>query len=103
MKPPVETKSVQISARVSQKLARVLQEDAEMHGRTVSDQLRIALELLGHLNTLAIVRDPEVQAVIERDGGNPAEYEAGIVDQVQAGFLACYGLLFPEEFLTLRP
>src|SRR4051794_9706374 len=62
VKPPtVEHKTVQLSVRVSETFANLLNECAKVRGTTRADYMRVGLEFVASANMLAEIRDPEVQ------------------------------------------
>lgn len=96
-----ETKGERLTIRLPRRLTMVLERDAKLQGRRVSDQARLALELSAHLAMLARVRDKEIQRELKASGRDPAKYEAGLVDELRQDFLKLYGRPMPKDTYDL--
>jgi hypothetical protein len=89
------------SVRIPERLAMVIERDAAVQGHGTADQHRLILELAAHLGMLARIRDKGIQRELKASGRDPAEYEAGLLDDLRATFLKLYGRPIPRDAYDL--
>ena len=79
-------------------LMKVISAGASMHGRSLSDEIRVALEIHAMHSVLAALPDPEIQAQL---GDTAAEYEEDLQSDLASAQARAYARPTPEGLLVL--